>query len=356
MIPEKENPLRVECLAAETQQGADDASGLPSRLDRYSRAHHQALDMADYARERGDVKTAGKLATCGSYLLFRDYFTAGKVRLHAATFCKKHLLCPLCAIRRGAKQVKAYLDRLQIVQAENPGLRMSLLTLTTKNGPDLGERYRHITTAFRRMQQARRSYLRGKGPYVELAKVEGAVGSFEIKRGANSGQWHPHTHMVVLHREPIDSRQLSADLLKFTGDSMIVDVTPFHEGQDPAQGFLEVFKYALKFSEMAQSDTWHAAQVMKGKRLVFSFGLFWGVDVPEELTDERLDDLPYIEQLYKFCKGSGYHVQHVSGVQQPIREAVDDAGRSETRSAQPRQGIDRKPQRSAAPRGRAPNG
>ena len=317
MVPEKENPLIDESLAAESKQGGDDASGLPARLDRYSKAHHRALHMADYARERGEVKLSANLHSCGNYLLFRDYFTVGKVRLHAAKFCNKHLLCPLCAIRRGAKQVKAYLDRLHVVLADNPDLKLSLLTLTVKDGEDLGERFRHLTNSFRSMQQARRSYLRGKGPHVELAKIEGAVGSYEFKRGKNSGQWHPHVHMVVLHRADLDPRKLSDEWHKFTGDSFIVDVTPFHDDKPLVDGFLEVFKYALKFSDMPLEDNWSGFRTLAGKRLVFSFGLFWGVEVPEELTDEQLDDLPFVDLLFKFARGSGYHFSGSSEVKMP---------------------------------------
>lgn len=309
MTPEKENPLNDESLAAESNQGADDASGMPSRLDRYSKAHHRALHMADYARERGEVKTARQLASCGHYLVFRDYYTVDKVRLHAAKFCNKHLLCPLCAIRRGARQVKAYLDRLEVILAANPALKLSLLTLTVKNRESLGERFVHLTNSFRKMQQARRSYLRGKGPHVELAKVAGAVGSYEFKRGKNSGLWHPHVHMVVLHVGEIDPDKLASDWHKFTGDSYRVDVTPFHDDKPAVDGFLEVFKYALKFSDMPLEDNWHGYETLSGKRLVFSFGEFWGVDVPEDLNDELLDDLPYVDLLYKFVRGSGYNFQ-----------------------------------------------
>jgi hypothetical protein len=312
MIPEKENPhFDDSSLAAESRVGADDASGLPTRLDRYSKAHHRALHMADYARERGEVKLSAKLHNCGQYLLFRDYFTVGKIRLRAATFCDKHLLCPLCAIRRGAKQVKAYLDRLQVILASQPDYRLSLVTLTVKDGDDLGERFRHLTGSFRKMQQARRTYLCGNGPHVELAKFAGAVGSYEFKRGKNSGQWHPHVHMVVLHLGDIDPRKLSNEWHKYTGDSFIVDVTPFHDDKPPVDGFLEVFKYALKFSDMPLVDNWHGFQTLSGKRLVFSFGEFWGVEVPEDLNDELLDDLPYVDLLYKFIRNSGYNFQKV---------------------------------------------
>ena len=306
MIPEKEKPLIDECLAAESKQGSDDANGLPSRLNRYSKAHHRALLMADYAREQGEVKLALNLTNCGHYLHFRHFFQVEKIRLHAAQFCNKHLLCPLCAIRRGAKQVQAYLARLETIRQVNPDLKLSLVTLTVKNGADLGERFRHLTGAFRAMQQARRNYQKARGPYVEMAKFEGAVGSYEFKRGKGSSEWHPHLHMVVLHRQSISAAALSADWLKYTGDSFIVDVTPFDEEQGEVDGFLEVFKYALKFSDLPLADNWQGFETLSGKRLVFSFGLFWGVEVPEELTEEDLENEPFIDLLFRFTKGAGY--------------------------------------------------
>lgn len=70
-------------------------------------------------------------------------------------------------------------------------------------------------------------------------------------------------------------------------------------------GFLEVFKYAVKFADQEPADTVHAFQVLKGRRLLDSAGAFRGVEVPQELTDEPLDGLPYVELFYRFL-GAGY--------------------------------------------------
>lgn len=66
---------------------------------------------------------------------------------------------------------------------------------------------------------------------------------------------------------------------------------------------MEVFKYAVKFSGLSLEDNWHAAQVLKGKRLLNSFGLFRGVQVPDSLLDEPLDSLPYWDRFYRFIEG-----------------------------------------------------
>ena len=55
-----------------------------------------------------------------------------------------HLLCPLCAIRRGSKALKSYLDRWAAIQAEKPAMRPFLVTLTVKDGEDLSERFNHL--------------------------------------------------------------------------------------------------------------------------------------------------------------------------------------------------------------------
>ena len=56
------------------------------------------------------------------------------------------------------------------------------------------------------------------------------------------------------------------------------------------------------------SDNLHAYKTLKGKRLINSFGALRGVEVPEELTDDDLDDdLPYMLMLYTYRKGSGYN-------------------------------------------------
>ena len=68
---------------------------------------------------------------------------------------------------------------------------------------------------------------------------------------------------------------------------------------------MEVFKYAVKFSDLTLEDNWHAARILKGKRLLNSLGLFRGVEIPDSLLDEPLDELPYWDRFYRYM-GSEY--------------------------------------------------
>ena len=292
-----------------TEENGLGFENLNHRLQRYAGAKSRALDMVDYIKteevsNNETRKLTTKIANCASYLVFKHYYTENRVILHGMKTCREQLLCPFCALRRGAKHVKAYWDKVELVKQSDPNLKLYFVTLTVKDGESLQERYNHLVKAERRYKQQRRDALKGQ-KFVEYARALGGVGSVEFKRGKNSGLWHPHMHMIWLCHEAPDAYKLSQEWEGLTGDSFIVDVRPMHGEID---GFLETFKYALKFSDLPLADNWEAFQKLKGKRLINSFGVLRGVEVPEDLTDDDLDeDLPYMLMLYNYRKGSGYN-------------------------------------------------
>lgn len=279
----------------------DEASGieaLPGKVNRYGIAKKRALDVVKYAKETKVPAPTKRIEKCGEYLAFRHYFTVDEVRLHAARFCKVHLLCPLCAIRRGSKALSAYLPRYEAVRASRPDLVPFLVTLTVKDGPDLAERFKHLHDSMRELWKRR---ARNRGSAVD--DIEAGVWSYEVKKGKGSGQWHPHLHMVALAARAPDQAYLAREWKDITGDSFIVDVRPIDQAA-PERGFIEVFKYALKFSDMSEADTLAAWLALRGRRLVASVGLFRGVEIPDQLTDEPLDDLPFVEYFFRYFDGA----------------------------------------------------
>ena len=301
--PERENPEQVELDGV-----SDGIEALPGKVNRYGKAKKTALDVAEYIGGNRDLQRLDRqlcrLKSCGDYLVFRHFFTVDQVKLHAASLCDLHLLCPLCAIRRGAKALKAYLDRWEVIRAEKTALRPFLVTLTVKDGPDLLERFQHLHKAQRELWKRKQ---RGRGS--ALDGVEGAVWSYEVKRGSGSGQWHPHLHMIALAENQPDQDELSSEWHNITGDSFVVDVRPISP-DDPVSGFIEVFKYAVKFSEQEPADTVAAYLALRGKRLLASSGCFRGVEVPESLLDEHeaLDGLPFVDLFFRYSRGGYSHV------------------------------------------------
>lgn len=300
------NPYSEESWQGQSEQGFEQ---LPGKLEKYSKAKKRSSDMANYILENHEHERhlSNRVKHCGDWLVFRHYHTVDEVRLHSADFCKKHTLCPFCAIRRGGKAIQAYLPKVEQVLEKNKKAKLYMVTLTVKDGPDLKERFNHLTGSLKKLTQKRRNYFQNpeKRPYTEFVKALGGVYSIEIKRGKNSGDWHPHMHMIWICDDEPNQMRLSEEWKAITGDSFIVDARPMTTQENAVSGFMEVFKYALKFTDMTLEDNWTAFEQLKGKRLVNPFGELRGIKIPDELTDPVLD-LPYIELFYNYVSGAGY--------------------------------------------------
>lgn len=291
-------------LAGDSPSGINELSG---RLGRYSKAKTQALHTAFYFQsvkvDKHEDDVYRRLNRCASYLVFKNYFEKGSVRLAAADFCMAHLLCPFCAIRRGAKALQAYSQRYEAIQSSTGSegrLSPYMVTLTVKDGSDLRERFEKLQSSFQALNKQRHGKGSGGSTWTN---AKGGVASYEVKRGAGSNLWHPHLHAIVLcHPDrPVDARRLSLEWKKITAYSFIVDIRPIREEKDQGVigGFMEVFKYAVKFSSMNSIDVVDCWRVLQGQRMLSSFGLFRGVEVPDELADEKLSGA-YIEMLYRY--------------------------------------------------------
>lgn len=298
-------------------RGEDSASMLPARLERYGKARRRARVVLDHLRalDNGGIavgealaarRAAARLERCGEHLLFRHYYTVDAMRLHSAEFCMQHTLCQFCAVRRAAKQLAAYLQRLEAIIDQNGGVlpRLALMTYTVKNGPDLMERDKHLRDGLRRLTERRRDIRKGKRGSSEWGAIAGAVGALEITNRGNG--WHPHAHMIVVLDRWLDQRAMSKEWHEVTGDSFVVGITRLDPERPLAEAFAEVFKYSLKFSDMEPAQVWQAARLLAGQRRIFSLGCFRGVQVPESLADEPLDGLPFVELLFRYIHGVGY--------------------------------------------------
>ena len=309
-------PLNTDNLAAEVSKGFySEQDKLGARLERYSIAKRRALENLQTLDETIPAsiehgvaieKAISRLKGCGNYLTFHHYYTVGAVKLAKARFCMQTLLCPFCAIRRASKTLEAYLTRYRILMAVNPNWRLSMITLTVKNGDDLAERFQHLQKAVQRVFKRRRDWLEKARGLTEWRKVHGYVGTYEFTNKGNG--WHPHAHIMVLHGVSFDYKALQAEWKEITGDSHVLNVTAAMHPTEPEKDFMEVFKYSVKFSDLSTEDNIYAWGVLKGKRLLFSGGAFRGVEVPDILTDEPLDGLPYIELIYRY-NSYGYSLE-----------------------------------------------
>jgi len=271
------------------------------------RTRLMAGHVSDSAENDRGRKLAAELYDCHSYLCFHDHYEEGTIRLHRTISCKKHLLCPLCAILRAAKGVQCYHERFEVVKGGKPSLRLFYVVLTVKNGESLPERYNHVQRCMRLLLDRRRRASKARRGSVRdtyalnsgLATVDGGAYSFEVKRGSGSGEWHPHVNLLLLVDGTIDVERLRVEWQEITGDSC--NVYCEEKSADDRGAFLECFKYAFKFSEMELDDNYHAYETLRGRRLFGSFGSLRGVKVPEDAECDLAS--PYVELVYRFIQG-----------------------------------------------------
>ncbi len=350
-----------------------------SRLDRYSRAKKNQLPLVEYIQARPEIlkefPELENIFNCGNFLLFKYWKETNFHKLVAGFSCKKHLVCNPCALRRDSRQMQEYSLKCRQVHADFLELVPVLITRTVKNGSDLSERYTHLVKIHKTLMQHRRDSLkknttaRGRSVNSVMQYVRGSVGTYEFGRGAGSGDWHPHIHEIawlepVFEYTPVEipgwkhlkngqweritrtiqvplvfKNRLSKEYLDISGDSYIVDVRRIDcfDGEDVfneqmlVKALCEVFKYALKFSELSEEDHIHAYRTLKGRRLIFSYGCMRGVKVDDNLVDSGTEELErgdYAYKLYQFARERYELLAHLTAEEgDSLLRTADQSGR-----------------------------
>ena len=299
-------------------------------LSRYGEAKCAALEIAEYGIQSDDLRWQSKgfeQQRCGWVLVFRRFLDGDRsTKLHAACFC--HLLtCPFCTMRRSGKATQAYTPKVLHARAQNPSARLLHVTLTVRDCEDLGQgfsRLQHgLTSLMQRFRDCKRK--KGAGP---MASVLGGVGQFEVKKGAGSKLWHPHYHGLWLVKGRPDFGAFQREWGQAVNDpSAWCKLQHLHSENRLRQGQVfdqeqwtqllskdvkEVLKYPMAFGKngLTPRETWEAFDVLKGRTLIRSFGVLFGVQVPDDLTDGpvRWDEADYVELTYRYV-GKARYVQ-----------------------------------------------
>jgi len=347
--PERATPLS-EVLAGESDRGASFEDLRDRRLVRYARAKRRSLEMVAHIESiikpsddlsggivpfedpilgiRGFLSPSvlAALRQCGDYLRWHYYYQRDIARLAGANFCKCHLLCPLCAIRRGARLLRCSLEKWDITLSENPSFELWLVTLTVKNGFDLQERFEHLAESYSKLVELRKKQRQRKSVHCEFGKIEGALTSFETTWSDIHG-YHPHAHMICAVNKGVFINEgiLASEWHGVTGDSFVVNARPVYG--DPIEAFCEVTKYAVKTSDMTVQRNFDVYTKLRGRNLFRSFGCFYGIQIPEDYNDinEMSKDEPYIELIARYFCGVGYQFTEIrKDVVQQKCECVTD--------------------------------
>ena len=186
--------------------------------------------------------------------------------------------------------------------------------MTLKDGEDLAERLAVLSDAWRT--------LTAKGLIGDRFKqfYKGGFKSVEIKIGKNSGNWHPHIHVLTLKSAYSKDYDWLRDAwhrcLLRSGDvsySPQVDLRPVkkdakRDGKDGLiSAVLEVLKYVVKMSDFSAhpEKVSELARVVKGKRQSECFGLLRNLKTEIDAELEQLNHQDLDNEVAKTCKVCG---------------------------------------------------
>lgn len=245
----------------------------------YVGAKLQNQILSDSLRRIGDRRWS-TVANCSQALGVKYCASCGVTHVDIS-WCCRHRLCGVCAIRRSRKTGKQALDAFKYMQEQGQleGARLALLTLTQRNVPaaDLGDELDKLLaalTSIRHVREVRRSIL-------------GAARNVEITYNAQARSYHPHVHLILILAQEAPDGLLSArywrDLwrrLMHLNYDPICDLRPITDSEG---AICEVSKYCIKPSsifglnlepEHLDQVVFALNQVLAGRRLVSYTGIW----------------------------------------------------------------------------------
>jgi hypothetical protein len=299
---------------------SEDKKKFEKKMERFSAHKKRTMDFCEYIKKHNvhdfldDFGKQGSrvrlLQDCHSYMIFRDYFEKGVIKLDRTTYCNQSLLCPQCAIKRGIKHVQNYRKKFEVIKVANEKLFCYYIVFTIKNAEDLKERYLHLTDSFKKLMERRRTNNKKTNVWdryknSSLINAIAGVYSVEVKRGKFLNLWHPHMNLFLVMPEMLDYKKIRDEWKEVTKDSLMMECRLIPESK-VLDSFVEILKYATKFSELSFEDNIEAYRVLSRRKLVGSFGEFRGLKIDE---NGEIEDLgAFVELFYRFM-GKMYEKQ-----------------------------------------------
>ncbi len=273
----------------------DELKDVSARLGKMTSHRLRNEQIARYLEQQnlrlgsGDNKKAilaAKLRDCFRSVAFAPdgHMNGGDFGAFAVRSCNQYRLCGNCASRRAGRYAQLYMGRVSELLRLYPAASVYTLVFTIPSGEYIYDRFWCLSNGLRTL--VRRATK--KGTVTQFRNILAGVASVEIKRGAGTGQWHPHTHALVVSSAPLDEDKLRYEWCKYTGGTnLFISCHGRMEDEESAGAVCEVLKYNVKLNELAYDDLWLVQNAFSRKRLLSSWGLFRGLELSEDDgTDE----------------------------------------------------------------------
>lgn len=187
-------------------------------------------------------------------------------------------MCPLCQWHRGQEASRRIVELVRTIDAPR------LITLTIKSSDELlGVQLDRMFAAFaklRRLDAWKRH-------------VRGGVWAIEVTFNQQTGQWHPHIH-IIAEGSYFPHETLKSAWLACTGDSSIVDLRKVNDRRDAARYISAYVSKPCSLDKLPDSRLIEYADALHRRRLTGTFGCLHAARVQRK---EDAGDPPSIAPL-----------------------------------------------------------
>lgn len=231
--------------------------------------------------------TIENFENCGSDCAVEYDQKTQKYRLRA-NFCKNRH-CEPC-MKAKANLLTA---NLQDILEDNTEKQFRFITLTLKHSTeDLGDQLDRLNACFKKLRNSE----------VWKETQEGGAAMLEVKYNQDTGEWHPHLHIIAegffLHH-----RNLSEAWHKITGDSFRVDVRSIDSAKDASY-------YVAKYvSKGTNNEVWYTPHIavewvttMRGRRTCTTYGSWRGIKLLAPL--EKTGNFVHVARLTEVVRSA----------------------------------------------------
>ena len=205
-----------------------------------------------YQRESGPHIQA--LEGCRTHASFHRDNNSGDLKIFGDS-CRDRW-CPMCAGQKAAyakDQVEIYVKSLNAPR---------FLTLTLRhNESELKSQIEFLQKSFARLRS--RAYWK--------KNVTGGIWFLQVKRGRDSGLWHPHLH-ILIDGNYMEQGRLSALWELVTFGSPVIDIRRVHDAESAASYVARYTARPAALADMPMCDRIEVIEALFRKRLSGTFG------------------------------------------------------------------------------------
>lgn len=223
---------------------------------------------------------------CRKFATFAREKITGEIKVFASS-CRDRW-CPMCAAQKAAyakDQTELYTRSLKVPR---------FLTLTLRNDvQSLESQIDFLQDCFRRLRC--RKFWRDN--------VTGGIWFLQVKRGKNSGCWHPHLH-ILLDGNYLEQGELSKLWELVTFGSVVLDIRKIHNVEAAAKYVARYSARPARLAEESMDDRIEIIKALQGKRLCGTFGTAKSVTLtPPKVTSQgEWQQVGYYDKVIKDAK------------------------------------------------------